>query len=142
MPAQRLLPMKFMTPSNVIENRNLPAPVNEWLRICSISTAIAEKCSMETKLYHDLGFYGDIAESYIEVLVEHFEVDMSEFEFERYFPLEFPSGPAIYGFLITYVPFFRYFLERPSAYLPLPLSRIYHAIKDKKWRENYEIYKT
>ncbi len=123
-----------MTPPT--DNPNLPVSLIEWLEICSISKATAKQCSMETKLYHDLGFYGDIAESYMEVLAGHFEVDMSEFKFERYFPLEFPNGSVISGFLITYVPFFRYFFVRPSAYLPLTLSKIYHAIEDKKWREN------
>jgi hypothetical protein len=126
-----------MTPSIVINNRNLPEPVSEWLKICSISTLIAKKCSMETRLYHDLGFYGDIAESYMEVLIEHFEVDMSDFQFERYFPSEFPNSSKISNFLITYIPFFRYLFERRSTYLPLPLSKIYQAISDKKWHENY-----
>ena len=40
-------------------------------------------------VYHDLGIYGDEAESYIELLEDEFGVDISKFNFDQYFPSEF-----------------------------------------------------
>ncbi|WP_368501967.1 DUF1493 family protein [Photobacterium sp. 1_MG-2023] len=44
-----------------------------------------------TRLYHDLGIYGDEAYEFISILETSFGVDLSSFVFESYFPMEFPG---------------------------------------------------
>ncbi|MEL6606647.1 MAG: DUF1493 family protein [Bacteroidota bacterium] len=42
----------------------------------------------ETRILHDLRIAGDDAEELLEAFSERFQVDLSDFEFERYFDLE------------------------------------------------------
>ncbi|KKC99105.1 hypothetical protein KY46_14800 [Photobacterium halotolerans] len=48
-----------------------------------------------TRLYHDLGIYGDEAYEFISILETSFGVDLSSFVFESYFPMEFPGDTQL-----------------------------------------------
>ena len=111
----------------------LPAPVSDWLARCGTSPSTSRTCRIETRLFHDLGLYGDIAEAYMEELVTAYGVDLKDFRFEKYFPAEFAGNSALSKFLITYIPFFRHILIDPLKYEPITLEMIHKSIKSKKW---------
>ena len=63
--------------------------------------------SLNIKLYHDLNIYGDIAESYIELLSDKYNVDVSRFCFSDYFPEEFPGDSFFQSFLYSVATFLK-----------------------------------
>lgn len=67
---------------------NLTDNIREYLRVVGVSEKRIARLNLETRLYHDLGFYGDVAEGYMEVLMDHFHVDLRGFDFYKYFPPE------------------------------------------------------
>ncbi len=60
----------------------LSIELRDYLKRCGLSEAKIAQCSGGTRMYHDLGLYGDIAEACIGVLADHYDVDLSGFEFE------------------------------------------------------------
>jgi hypothetical protein len=117
---------------------NLPPVLLEWLKECGTSIHTIRTCRLETKLFHDLGLYGEIAEAYLETLVSVYGVDMQDFRFEKYFPAEFAGDTALTKFLITYLPFGRRIFIDPLKYTPITLGEIYHSIECGKWAERGE----
>ncbi len=85
-------------------------------------------------MYHDLNLYGDVAEGYMEVLAEHYRVDLSGFEFKRFFPLEFAGKNQLIRVLFWIVPFAGNAARKNDEYLPLTLEMIESAIRTKRWR--------
>lgn len=85
-------------------------------------------------MYHDLGLYGDIAEAYMEVLAERYQVDLSDFEFDKFFPEEYPGKNALTSALISITPFAAYFARRRKEYEPLTLEEIETAMKARTWQ--------
>lgn len=91
------------------------------------------KCSMSTRLYHDLGVYGDEAWAYLETLAEGFGVDLSQFEFDDYFPREFPGRNWLERTVRWVVPG----LGKPrpaSEYKPITLAAVEKAIETGRWQ--------
>ncbi|MGJ9418323.1 hypothetical protein ACHAC9_11230 [Massilia sp. CMS3.1] len=85
-------------------------------------------------MYHDLGLYGDIAEAYMEELAYHYHVDMSGFEFDKFFPPEFAGKNALLAAVFSILPFAGYVARRRSEYLPLTLTMIESVLRAKQWR--------
>ena len=105
----------------------------KYLRRCGLSEGKLARCNAGTRLYHDLGIYGDEAEAYMGVLAEEYHVDLTGFEFEKYFPLEFPGRNAITRLLFWLAPFTGHAARRRAAYLPVTMEIIDRALLTKKW---------
>lgn len=120
-------------------SEKLPANVQRYLEMCCcLSQRKIRKCHMNTRMFHDLGIYGEIAEDCILELRDKFHVNIDGFDFYRHFPPEFSENFFICWFFAG-VPFIRWFFEKPDKYAPLTLSMIEHAITSKKL-ENSSYY--
>ena len=111
----------------------LSIELREYLKRCGLPESKIAKCSGSTRMYHDLGLYGDIAEAYMEVLAEHYRVDLSGFEFEKFFPHEFAGKNMFTRALVWIVPFAGNTARRRREWLPLTLERVDRAILNKRW---------
>lgn len=113
----------------------LPDHLISYLRQCGLSSARADACNFETRLYHDLGVYGDEAQGYVDELKNGNNVDMSKFVFDDYFPQEIPAT-TIWGALICQLfPSRAKLLRDRLAYAPLPLRLIDQAIRRGQWQD-------
>ena len=115
------------------KSSNLPEELKAYLAKCGFSASEIAKCRLETRLYQDLGIYGDIAESYMEVLADSFNVDLSGFLFDKYFPLEFSGDSSFTRFLTTYIPWGKWIYHKNHSYNPMTLEMILNAIKCGKF---------
>ena len=88
---------------------------------------------MQTRLCHDLGIYGEEAEDYLEVLRTQYQVDLSSFEFTKYFPEERPYKSFAERIVFDFLPFGLWFASRKESWQPLTLAMIDAAISTKKW---------
>lgn len=111
----------------------LSAELREYLKCCGMSANEIARCNASTRMYHDLGLYGDIAEGYMEVLAKQYRVDLSGFEFERFFPLEFAGRNAFTRTLLWIVPFAGSAARRRGEWAPLSLERIDRALRSRRW---------
>lgn len=118
----------------------LSAELREYLKRCGLSESKIEQCNGSTRMYHDLGLYGDIAEAYVEVLASHYHVDLSGFEFEKFFPPEFAGKNALTGALLSIIPFAGYVARLRGKWLPLTLERVGRAIRSKRWHDKQAEY--
>ncbi len=64
-------------------------PVHSYLLKLDYSEADIARMSMNTRMFHDLGVYGDTSEDLMWVLKQKFAVDLSRLRLDRYFPPEF-----------------------------------------------------
>ena len=115
---------------------NLTDLRKSFLKDCGERNNRIEACHMNTRLYHDLGIYGEAAEDYIDVLASKYNVDMTDFDLDRYFPPEFAGKTKLTRALIWTFPYiWKLFSPRDqdSNYLPLTLEMIEQAIHQKKW---------
>ncbi len=100
------------------------------------STGLAKYCIREgdfdLSLWHDLKIYGDVAESYMEVLNELYDVDISEFDFYLYFPAEFLGETTFQRCLATFFPFMRAWYHSKRTYKRLMFKDIKRAIETRK----------
>jgi hypothetical protein len=85
-------------------------------------------------MYHDLGLYGDIAEAYMEELTVHYHVDLSGFEFDKFFPPEFAGKNALLSALSSILPFAGYVARQRGEYSPLTLTMMESVMRAKRWR--------
>ncbi|WP_195764095.1 DUF1493 family protein [Pseudoduganella rivuli] len=122
--------------SHVTNQSVLPDILKVWLRKCGLSNRLLNQCQLQTRLYHDLGLYGDIAETYMDELAESHGVDLSDFVFERYFPSEFPGNTWVARFLVSHMPFGRWFYERDRMYAALTLEMVLNSMISKKFQES------
>jgi hypothetical protein len=111
----------------------LSIDLREYLKRCGLSESKIAQCNGSTRLYHDLGLYGDIAEAYIGVLPDHYHVDLSGFEFEKFFPPEFAGKNMLIRALLWIVPFAGNAARQRNEYLPLTLEMIERAMRSKRW---------
>ncbi len=111
----------------------LSVELYDYLKRCGLSEIEIAQCSGSTRMYHDLGIYGDIAEAYMEVLAECYHVDLSGFEFEKFFPHEFSRGNALTRALLWILPFAGKAARLRNEYLPLTLERIDRVIRSRRW---------
>jgi hypothetical protein len=106
----------------------------EYLTLCGIPKRTVARCNPSTRLYHDLGFYGEIADNCIAVLVNHYRVDMSGFVFEDFFPPEFPGSTPLTIVLLWLTPFASWIFRCRQNYSPLTLEAIEKVISAGSWR--------
>lgn len=83
-----------------------------------------EKLKWEDALYHDLKMYGDDVPDFFEEFLKEFDVDMSEFEFDVYFPAE---GWNLFEF-------FAGLMGKPKSYIPITIFDLVNIAKSKKWK--------
>jgi hypothetical protein len=114
----------------------LPEIIKLYLQFCGVREKKIATCNMGTRLYHDLGIYGEEAEDDLEVLTKEYQVDLSGFVFERYFPYEWPQGHSkIESFFLGLLPGIERLYRKPTTFLPITLAMIARAIDAKKWVE-------
>ncbi|MCW7536262.1 DUF1493 family protein [Aquabacterium sp. A7-Y] len=111
----------------------LSDPLREYLRRCGLPEKKLAACTWETRLYHDLRIYGDVAEAYMGVLVDHYQVDLSGFEFDKFFPPEFAGRNMLTRVLLWIVPFAGKAARDQGEYRPLTMSMLDRVIRDKRW---------
>lgn len=116
-------------------SNELSIELRDYLKRCGLSRRVTATCSNVTRLYHDLGIYGDIAENCMEVLADEYGVDLSEFEFSRYFPSEFVGKNALTRALLWIVPFAGHAARARGKYLPLTLEMLDEALQKKSWKD-------
>ena len=122
-------------------SEKLPVNVQRYLEMCcGLSQRKIRKCRMNTRMFHDLWIYGEIAEDCIEELRDKFHVNIDGFDFYRHFPPEFHENDFLAFICSGLPPFVRWrFFDKPDKYAPLTLSMIEHAITSKKL-ENSSYY--
>lgn len=104
-----------------------------YLKHCGLSERKIARCNGDTRMYHDLGIYGDIAEAYMEELADHYHVDLTGFEFDKFFPPEFAGKNALLGALFSILPFAGHVARQRGEYLPLTLTMMERVIRAKQW---------
>ncbi|WP_338847472.1 DUF1493 family protein [Massilia sp. W12] len=117
-----------------MENHKLTEGMRQFLTHCGLRECKIASCQMHTRPYHDLGIYGDEALDLLDVLSKQYQVDLSDFEFAKYFPEEFPGGAFAKRIFLYYLPFGRWFVYRKVTWQPIILAQIDAAISAKKWR--------
>lgn len=116
-----------------MENK-LSRELRGYLKHCGLSERKIAQCRSSTRMYHDLGLYGDIAEAYMEVLADQYRVDLGGFEFDKFFPPEFAGKNPLVAALLSIVPFAGYVARQRGEYLPLTLGMIENLMRDKHWQ--------
>lgn len=111
----------------------LSTELREYLKRCGLSEGKIAQCSVKTRMYHDLGIYGEIAEDCIDVLTDQYHVDPGGFEFEKFFPPEFAGKSMLSRVLLWIVPFAGKLERQRGEYLPLTLEMIENAMRAKRW---------
>ena len=111
----------------------LSIELREYLKLCGLSKNKIAQCTADTRMYHDLGLYGDIAEACMEELADHYHVDLSNFEFHKFFPPEFAGKNVLVMVLFSILPIFGYVIRRRGEYLPLTLQMIEDSMHAKHW---------
>ncbi len=114
-----------------MEREKLSPVLLDYLKRCGESQARISGLNKDSRLFHDLGIYGDIAWEYMRVLRDEFKVDISKLNFENYFPFEFPGKTRRMQIILWLCPFLL-LLPRwktvPSDYEPITLQMIETAI--------------
>jgi hypothetical protein len=78
--------------------------LHSYFKICGHSAQQIESYGMGTRIFHDLGIYGEIAEDHMVTLANDFGVDLSAFVFEDYFPNEFAGQTTLQTWLFWVFP--------------------------------------
>jgi hypothetical protein len=117
-----------------MNSQNLSLDLVRFLKGLGFSSQKISRMNNETRFYQDLNFDGDTAEEMIQYLENEFKVDVSNFEFDRYFPREFPGNNDFVSIVGSIIPFWRYFYNKKKQFEPLTLSMIDRAIKSKHWQ--------
>jgi hypothetical protein len=108
--------------------------VYRYLVALKFSEQEIARMSMDTRLFHDLGFYGDTAEDLIRVLESKFGVDFSNFRIDRYFPPEFEGKNKFEAFILNLAtPIESRLIRDRDLYAPLTLGMINRWIRDGRW---------
>ncbi|WP_411885984.1 hypothetical protein [Polaromonas sp. YR568] len=111
----------------------LSAELREYLKRCGFSKGKIAKCNTGTRMYHDLGLYGEIAETCIDMLAHQYQVDLTGLEFEKFFPPEFAGKSMLTRTLLWVMPFAGKAVRQRGEYLPLTLGMIEKVIRTKRW---------
>lgn len=103
----------------------------EFLEESGLARFCKTEEDLKVRLYHDLGIYGDIAESYIELLADNYGVDISSFCFEDYFPAEYPGETKFKKYLYTFFPFLASRYNATRSYQELTFGTLQKAMEQK-----------
>lgn len=105
----------------------------EFLKLCGLRKSRIDSCDLDTRLYHDLGIYGEVADGCVEILAKTYQVDITNFDFDEYFPHEYPGKTRLSQFILWQIPFARHFVESKANYKPITLGMIEDIIHSKQW---------
>jgi hypothetical protein len=98
-------------------------------RRCGYSEKTIATFTGETRLFQDIGIFGDNAYDELNLLRKEFDIDFSAFEFKKYFPGNFGVEPLI---LMTF--WNSKWADRiKRRYPPITLSMLDEVIQKKKW---------
>jgi len=113
----------------------LSAELRDYLSFCGMPEGRIARCTIKTRLYHDLEIDGKRAKVFIEALTNRYRVDMGSFVFRDYFPPTIYDGNVIRPVLLVVFPFLNEVLKSKANYAPLTLAMIESAIQTKKWHD-------
>lgn len=129
------MPVNFSMQSSIqplgVSETEIPGWFVEILRNAGISNKAIERSTLQSRLYHDIGLFGDTAWWFVEELAK--EVDMSQFCFERYFPPEFYGESFAARLFFWLVPFASLIRRRRESYEPVTLGMILRSLEEGKW---------
>ncbi len=83
------------------------------------------KLTLQTQLGNDLGIDGDDAIEFMEAFSENFEVDLTEFEYSKYFG---PEGFNPFAYLYYYL-----FKRDKLKLIPITLHDLVEAAEANRW---------
>lgn len=127
-------------------SRPLGSVIVVFLKKARFSEKEMALLTYDTRLFHDLNLFGDTAEDVLEILQREFNVNMSSFQFNKYFPAKF-SQDVKYIDKLNALLFFKlniiarnYFISIKEkvdkiygTYHPITLDMIEMSIMEKKW---------
>ena len=114
-------------------------PVGElasaYLKKCGYSDAKIDSWTGETRLLHDIGLSGDNVLDEFKILQDQFGVDLSGFEFKKYFPSELSTEAFLLALrpLLCAVGLQRIVIHICDRYPEVTLEMIESAIRQRKW---------
>ena len=83
---------------------------------------------LKTELMRDLKLDGDDAQEFMSKFADHFSVDLSDFEFRRYFGPEAGFNPFVYLYLLLFKP-------KSSTLKSLTVADLLRAANQGQWIE-------
>jgi len=107
--------------------------LSQYLEKCGLAKSKIQYLTKDTSLYHDLNIYGDVAETYIEVLIEVYKVDMSNFIFDKYFPPEFIGDSVFTKILYSFIPFIGAVNRKKLNFQLFTIEMLEDLMVSKKW---------
>lgn len=120
---------------NMTQNNPIGPQALGYLKTCGYAATKIDSWSSKTRLLHDIGLCGDSALEDIKILRDEFGVDLTGFEFEKYFPDELSTD----AFLLTVLRVPRSFGLRAirtrvyNKYPEITLEMIESVLNHKKW---------
>lgn len=102
----------------------------EVLKKCGYSDSKINKFSGQTRLYHDLGMWGDDSIEFLELIEKDYNVDLSNFPLDDYFRPEFYHGPANWKKRLKWLILGR---EKRKSYKEFTLNMLERTLATKKW---------
>lgn len=114
-------------------------PVGEltsaYLKKCRYPAAKIGSWASETRLLHDLGLCGDDVLDEFKILQDEFGIDLSDFEFKRYFPSEFSMDAYFITIrrLLRAVGLGKIVDRIYDKYREVSLGMIESTIRQRKW---------
>jgi len=112
-------------------SEEISTEVEKYLRLCGFSERDISQSVIDTRLYHDLNVYGDIAETCVDMLESEYSVDLTGFVFDRYFPEEYIGDTALQAFIYQVVPFLGKRKRNARNFEPIRLSDLEIVIRNK-----------
>lgn len=109
---------------------NTNDPFDDFIIDSGLSDYYKSELDLKLSLYHDLGIYGDIAESFLETLRSNYNVDISAFIYQDYFPEEFYGKSQFQKILFSFIPFLSSKAKNNSDFKPLTFLMIKNAIRE------------
>jgi Protein of unknown function (DUF1493) len=118
-----------------MQMNNASADLSTDLRDClawlGISSEKIQACNRATRVWQDLGVYGEIADDFLEELSKCHQIDLSQFDPTRYYPTEFAGNGLFSRIFIPFIPFLDNYLRKRRVFAPLTLGMIDDAIVSK-----------
>ncbi len=114
-----------------MNNQEIPDTLAAFLSDFGLSKGEIKKSNMDTRLYHDLGIYGDTAWWFVEELAK--KVDMSHFYYERYFPPEFSGEGFLQRAFFSMVPFASFIRRRRESFTSITIRMVAESLEKGEW---------
>lgn len=103
--------------------------VAKHLKRCGYSFDKIAQFNVDTRLFQDIGLFGDNAYDELTLLRNEFDIDFSSFDFKKYFPGNFGFEPLI---LVTFWNS-KWANRIKQKYVPITLGMLEAVIQKKKW---------